>query len=89
MVEFYRALAAKEAPSASKFAFPDIVFEIPPEEVMIGRRRVDGVLVNGRTDVFQAVPLGVFTETVTCYHCKKKGHPAFACKLGPKLILNA
>jgi len=86
VVEFYKALAAKEMSPVSKFGFPDMIFEIPPEEVRAGRRRVDG-MVKERMDAcsgaFQKVPPGVFTKNVvTCYHCKKKGHPAFACKLG-------
>jgi len=88
VVEFYKALAAKEVPSIGKFVFPAMTFEIPPEEVQAGRRRVDG-LTNVSSGVFQVIPPGVFTETVICYHCMKKGHPASACKLGLRCIINA
>lgn len=138
VVEFYKALAAKEVPSVGKFWFPDMVFEIPPEEVMANaRRKVDGRLVNGRMsmpsraenlfercppeiileteklfdrcpaevlpesrNLFPEVlpdteklsgrcPREILPETIVCYHCKKEGHPAFKCKLGPLLIINA
>lgn len=85
VVDFYKALAAKEAPCVGKYDFPDIEFDIPPEEGMVGQRPVKNFLTNK----FEEVPQNVFTEIVTCYHCRKKGHPAFACKSGPMHIINA
>lgn len=88
VVEFYKALAAKEVPSVGKYSFPDIVFEIPPEEALATARRlkVDGRMVNGsmnmpsRTEkLFGRCPPEILQEPIVCYRCKKEGHPAFKC----------
>ncbi|KAG0609116.1 hypothetical protein M758_8G159100 [Ceratodon purpureus] len=96
VIEFYKALAANEVPSVGKFLFPDMEFEIPPEEMMANaRRKIDGRIVNGTSisaraeKLFERCPREILSKPVVCYHCKKEGHPAFKCKLGPLLIINA
>ena len=91
VVEFYKALAAKEVPCVGKFSFPDLVFEIPPEEMRANvRRKVDGRVVNGRTimptraeNLFERCPPEILPETVICYRCKEEGHGVFECTWDP------
>ena len=90
VVQFYNALARREAHSVTQLRFPDLVLDFPEEEIVgPGRMCTNSTLENP----FEKCPERVFLDKkllpVVCYHCNKEGHPAWACKLGEKLRINS
>lgn len=79
VVEFYEALARKEAP---QLPFRDLVLNFPEEEIVEPVRKY---MLSTIEKPFENIPEKVFLDKnllpVICYHCNKRGHPAWACKL--------
>ncbi|KAG0601459.1 hypothetical protein M758_11G112900 [Ceratodon purpureus] len=79
VVEFYKALARKDAHLIAQLPFPDLVLDFPDAEIVEPFRK------KTRPDkLFEKVPEKVFSEKnllpVICYKCKKEGHPISACR---------
>jgi hypothetical protein len=83
VVEFYKALDRKEARVFAQTRFPALVLDFPDAEIMEPDRNYSYL---NPGNPFEKVPEKVFSEKslvpVTCYHCNKKGHLAWACQSG-------
>ncbi|KAG0601460.1 hypothetical protein M758_11G113000 [Ceratodon purpureus] len=90
VVEFYKALARKEVHPVPQLRFPDLVLNFSEEAIVEPVRKCTSS-TSGKP--FEKCPEKAFWDKellpdkklmlpVICYHCSKKGHPAWACTSG-------